>query len=171
MNKINKSIVLKEVNEKEFYNVINSDFHKRVKYFKNRVAGKETMWLMGSDDSFFTDLDNNGNEVLLVWPYKEYAEYTVFENTTFVSQLVEVEIHDFLETCISYLQEKNIKLMVFPVKEGSGCALFNPEDFRIMMEEELSKYGDYDDEYEEEGNSLERRLGKNTNWIVHHQKK
>lgn len=142
---IYKNIKLEDVGEKEFYSLVISNYHKRVKYFRNRVADKQTMWLMGNDEGFFTDSDTNGNEVLILWPYKEYAEYVLFDNKSFISELTEVEIHEFLENSIEYLDENNIKLMVFPTRDDGG-ALFEPNDFKIMMEEELARYGDYDDE-------------------------
>ena len=49
------------VNAKELKSVINLDIHKRVEYFKHKVADWEKLWLMEDENGFFTDSDSNGN--------------------------------------------------------------------------------------------------------------
>ena len=144
--------------DKEIRSVLSSDIDARVRYFKHKVAGWENLWLMEDENGFFTDCNSNGDEVLILWPFKEYAKISLKNNQKFYNQLKEVNIHYFLDHYLEYIKEHKIKLFVFPGINNDG-ALFDADDFKIMMEEELAKYGDYDDEYED--NSLEKRLGKN----------
>ena len=131
-------------NLNEFNAVLCSSLDKRVKNFKNMVAGHEYFWTcIDEDGGFLVNKDTHCNECLLLWPAKEYAIH--FLGNSYQDVLQYVEIHEFLENSIEYLDENNIKLMVFPTKDDGG-ALFEPNDFKIMMEGELARYGDYDDE-------------------------
>jgi hypothetical protein len=59
--------------------------------------------------------------------------------------LKSMEIHHFLDNYLDELHYNNISIFVFPNKELDG-AVMTAESFRNMMEEELAKYGDYDEE-------------------------
>ena len=132
------------VNAKELKSVINLDIHKRVEYFKHKVADWEKLWLMEDENGFFTDSDSNGNEILILWPFKAFAEFSLKNHEKFLSQLKKVDIHYFLNHYLEYIKEHNIKLLIFPGLNNDG-ALFDAENFKNMMMEELDKYGDYDE--------------------------
>lgn len=142
--------------KKEFEAIIQQDIDKRVKHFQNRVGGHQCLWLcIDNEGNLFSNYDEKGRECISVWPAKEYAELIIAKKDQ--KLLKKLNIQFFLDEYCDELKENNIYLMVFPTSDGG--ALFNVDDFRNLMEEELAKYGDYDDEHED--NSLEKRLGKN----------
>lgn len=141
--------------KKEFEAVIQQDIDKRVKHFQNRVGGHQCLWVcMDDEGNLFSHYDEKGRECVSVWPAKEYAELVVAKCNQ--NLLKNLNIQYFLEEYCDELKINNIYLMVFPTKDGG--ALFNADNFRTLIEEELAKYGDYDDEYED--TSLEKRLKK-----------
>ena len=131
------------ISKKVLENVYNSNIDKRVKYFAHKVADWETLWLFEDENGFFTDETTSGDEILSLWPFKDFAIKLYEKNEDFKSQLKEVDIHKFLDDYLPYIQENNIKIMVFPTENGG--ALFDADNFRNMMEEELLKYEDLDE--------------------------
>ncbi|MDR3151261.1 MAG: DUF2750 domain-containing protein [Holosporaceae bacterium] len=126
------------LSNKEIQSVLNSDIDSRVRYFVHKVADWKKMWLMGNKNSFFTDKNSNDEEVLVIWPFREYAEISLKDRLHFQEQLIEMDIHFFLENFIEYLLKKNVKIFMFPGEEMDG-AIMTAESFKNMMEEELDR--------------------------------
>lgn len=130
--------------DKEFQSLQKANIEKRLKHFKYRVGGNCDFWLCSDDQGYLLyNYDKSGHECLCVWPAKEYASLII--NKTDEKYLKNIEIHQFLHDCINDLTDNNINILVFPNQELSG-ALMTAESFKNMMEEELAKYGDYDDD-------------------------
>jgi hypothetical protein len=149
--------------EKEFNSVVILNLDKRVKYFRNVVGECCEIWLSYDEaKNLFANYDTENIECVFVWPSKKYAEWfltkTKFECQKAIRNLKPMEIHDFLEEYIDELALANIHILVFPTENGG--AIMTAESFRNMMEEELARYEDYNDEYE--NNSIEKRFGKNS---------
>jgi hypothetical protein len=135
--------------DKEIQSVLDSDIDSRVRYFIHKVADWKKIWFMGNENSFFTDKNSNNEEILVLWPFKEYAVVSLKDHPHFQEQLMEADIHFFLGNFMEYLIKKNINILVFPGKEMEG-ALMTAESFRNMMEEELARYEDADFRFSEE---------------------
>jgi hypothetical protein len=149
---------------KEFEALQNTDIDKRLKHFKNRVGGHCYFWLLCSNENnLLACYDGLGRKCIPVWPAKEYGELVLNFNKNInnidANCLKSMEIYHFLDNYIDELIESDTYVFVFPNKELDG-AIMTAESFRNIMEEELAKYGDYDDEYE--NNSIEKRLGRNS---------
>lgn len=129
--------------DKEIQSVLSSDIDARVRYFTHKVAEWEALWLMENENGFFTDEDKDGREVLVLWPFKEFALCALADNLEFQKQLLEVSIYDSMEKYLPYIAEHGIYLLVFLGKKMDG-ALLDAENFRNMMEGELARYGDPD---------------------------
>ncbi|MDR2629068.1 MAG: DUF2750 domain-containing protein [Puniceicoccales bacterium] len=130
--------------EKEIEMVLRSGVDARVRYFIHKVADWEYLWLMCDDqDNLITAYDATNKECIPVWPFKEYADifFNGFEEKKLVKKM---EVHDFLHGYIDKLIENNIYVFIFPDTESRG-ALARADVFQHMMEDELVKYGDYDD--------------------------
>jgi hypothetical protein len=150
--KIEEKIIYSPSN-REFEALQKASIDKRLKHFKNRVGGHCYLWLCcDGEGNFLYNYEKSGSECLCVWPAKEYALQVIKQEDQ--KYLTSMEIHYFLNSYSEELDSNNINIFVFPNKEMNG-ALMTAESFRNMMEEELAKYGDYDDEYE--NNSTERR--------------
>lgn len=140
--------------QKEFESILGLKIDKRIKHFKNMVGGHCYFWTCLDGENLLAAYDKDGNESIMVWPAKEYGEYFFNINSTTtekrndgINHLHTLEIHTFLQEYIDELSRKQIGIMVFPLEDGG--ALFTPTDFRNMIEEELAKYGDYDEEQED----------------------
>ncbi|MDR1528266.1 MAG: DUF2750 domain-containing protein [Puniceicoccales bacterium] len=134
-----------KLSEKEIEMVLRSDVDARVRYFVHKTAAWEYLWLMYDDrGNLITVYDATNRECIPVWPFKEYADmfFNDFEEKKLVKKM---KVHDFLCEYIDKLIEKNIYVFVFPDMESRG-ALVKADIFQYMMEDELAKYGDYDDE-------------------------
>ena len=137
-----------EPNQKEFEALINAPIDKRVKHFQDRVGGHCYFWTnLDKDGNLLSGYDLNNNECISVWPAKAYAEWfwtkSHFKNLNNLKELRPIEVHEFIDEYIDELMKANVYILVFPTDEGG--ALFDAENFKNMMMEELDKYGDYDE--------------------------
>ena len=142
---------MRKINDKEFLSVIRLDIDKRVKYFKNVVCDQCILWLSYDDQkNLIGNYDTNGNECVYIWPDQKYGLYflneTKFKDEISAVNLKPMCIYKFLMEYIQELISNQIKVMVFPTENGG--ALFEAEDFKNMMYEELSRYDDLNEEYE-----------------------
>lgn len=129
-------------NEKEFQTLIHAPLDKRVKNFQNRVGGLCYLWLCYDDDgNLFGQHNKSDGECISVWPAEVYAKEILKRED--YRWLKPMEIHKFLNEYLDELKENNIKILVFPTEDGG--ALFDADNFRNMMEEELLKYEDLEE--------------------------
>ncbi len=136
-----------KLSQKELESVLKVDIDKRVKYFRNMVGDKSTLWLCIDDNgNLFTGFDKNNKECLSVWPAKEYAEFLLTKSSlkafNCINYLKSMDIHDFLDEYIDELTDLDIYILIFPTEHGG--ALMSAESFRNMMIEELLKYEDFE---------------------------
>jgi hypothetical protein len=114
-------------------------------------------------NDLITVYDATNRKCIPVWPFKEYAD-VYFANFEEGKLIKEMEVHDFLREYIDKLIEKNIYVFIFPDMESRG-ALVKADIFQYMMEDELAKYGDYDDEGCISKNGMEKLDPIARNWI------
>jgi len=141
------------VNEKEFLSVINLNIDKRIKYFKNMVCDQCVLWLSYDGcGNLIGNYDTDGNECIYVWPNEIYGLHflnkTKFKDKIAATNLKAINIYDFLREYIDELMGNGIFIMMFPTDNGG--ALITAKDFKIMMDEELSRYDDLDEKYNDD---------------------
>lgn len=107
------------------------EIEARVAIFKVKVAYREKLWMLKEED------------LVAVWPLKQFAEITLEDQPESLSNLKIVGIYDFLDQYLDYIKKNNLKLMVFPGVEMDG-QLFEPDEFKNMMKDELNYYRDWE---------------------------
>ena len=65
---------MKIINQYEFKNVISLSAEKRYEYCIKRIADNEMVWSLHNNDGWALSFDDNCNEVIPIWPYKEFAQ-------------------------------------------------------------------------------------------------
>jgi hypothetical protein len=126
------------ISEKEIQGVLTASNEKRLKYFVGMVASWCVLWISASEHgNIGTFEDESGQNCILVWPFKEFAD-KVIQEAVLPGKLIKIEIHDFLENYIKDLIVNKLLIYVFP-DHCLNAIKVTPKEFSDLMFEELSR--------------------------------
>jgi hypothetical protein len=127
-----------DISEKEISGVLSAPNEKRLKYFIGMVASWSTLWISASEHgNVATFEDEPGQNCILVWPFKEFADKVVQE-ADIPGKVIQIEVYDFLKNYIKDLIANQLLICVFP-DQNLDSARVTPKEFLNLMLEELSK--------------------------------
>ncbi len=126
------------INEKEFQAVLALPDTRRYEYFVKRVADREEVWSLWNDGWLLAG-DDQGNEIVPVWPHPTFAEACALEEWA-DSQPRAVEISAWLERWLPGMARDGRLVAVFPTPTVRSGVVVPPERFRDDLLEELSRY-------------------------------
>lgn len=111
---------------------------RRYSYSIKRFADQERVWSLRNEDGWILARDDEGNELVPIWPHALYAEQCALDewaNTT--AQAIDLDV--WLEKWVPGMMRDGRKVCVFPIPAGQGV-IVTPEKLKADLEDELSKY-------------------------------
>lgn len=129
-------IKMEEINKK-ISEVLKMSLPDRYDYFIRKVADFENIWGLNSDGWALYG-DDEGNQVLPLWPEKEFAELcAVDEWRDYIPEAIGLE--NFLCKWVPGMTNDKTLISVFPTLETSGL-IISPSDINKDLLDESKQY-------------------------------
>lgn len=126
------------VNDQEYASVMTLDPPKRYAYWIKRVADWEEVWSLASPDGWVLMGDDEGRELVPVWPHPRYA--SAFASGDWEGcEPKAISLDDWLGKWVPGMERDGQLVAVFPTLDGKGIRRF-PAQVRDDLEEELENY-------------------------------
>ena len=111
--------ILSEPSDKEFKALLSSSSEQRYKYFFNRVAVTEKLWLLFVKEEVLELKNESKKWVIPVWPYKRYAEVFCLDKCHHLKNLsCEIrQVNIFISKSKKLIDEEYSTIAIFPVKD------------------------------------------------------
>jgi len=125
--------------QKEIAEVLAKKPENRYKYFIKNVMKEEEVWGLADKDGWLmTEVEDDGTDVLMVFPNREFAEIFREKSELTEYQLEVLDLYEFVDWLDDFA-EKNMKVGVFPTPDFQ-CAVMTPdrikEDFQVEFDKE-----------------------------------
>src|SRR5919198_4583453 len=125
--------------DKEYESVSALGDDKRYDYFISRVADTEKVWgLQAGDGNWAYATDEDGTEVIPVWPHERYAEAAA-DGPWADDSPSPIALDAWLERWLPGLERDGREIAVFPTGDGAGVRV-TPQRLRHDLEEGLKQY-------------------------------
>ncbi|MDQ1097678.1 MULTISPECIES: DUF2750 domain-containing protein [Chryseobacterium] len=122
---------------KKIGNILRMSENERYDYFIRKVADFEVLW--GLDDNGWALLgDNEGRQVLPLWPEKEFAELCAIDQWEGFKPK-EISLNDFFEKWIPGMTNDNTLVNIFLTPEEKGSVI-SPKDLGVDLQNEAEQY-------------------------------
>jgi hypothetical protein len=123
-----------KINEKEAQSVISLPAESRYTYFVKRVADWAEVWSLAGDDGWVLAGDDEGHEVVPVWPHSTYAQQCAKDQWA-GSQPKAIDLNAWLEKWTPGMERDGRLIAVFPTPENNGIVV-DPSRLKMDLEEE-----------------------------------
>ncbi|MCY7328297.1 MAG: DUF2750 domain-containing protein [Saprospiraceae bacterium] len=125
--------------QKEIAEVLAKKPENRYKYFIKNVMKEEEVWGLADKEGWLmTEVEDDGTDVLMVFPNREFAEIFREKSELTEYQLEVLDLYEFVDWLDDFA-EKNMKVGVFPTPDFQ-CAVMTPdrikEDFQVEFDKE-----------------------------------
>jgi hypothetical protein len=125
------------IHDKEFESVMALPPPARYEYFVKRVADWEAIWSLGSDEGYAVMGDDDGHELLPVWPHELFAAASATGDWT-ANKLRRIDLDAWMERWLPGLERDGRMVAVFPSPNRKGVVV-PPERLRHDLQAELSR--------------------------------
>ncbi|SEW25224.1 Protein of unknown function [Chryseobacterium wanjuense] len=122
---------------KKIENILKMSEDERYDYFIRKVADFEEIWGL-SDNGWALLGDNAGNQILPLWPEKEFAELCAIDQWKGYKPEV-IQLDNFIEKWIPGMLNDKTLINVFLIPNGKGIVI-SPDDLNSDLQEELEQY-------------------------------
>lgn len=124
---------MKQIHDKEFTALLGMAASDRYATFLNRVVDWEEVWSLRNSDGWCLMADENGLEVIPVWPHERFA--TACASAQSQEQAASISLQDWLQKWLPGMIRDGRHVAVFPVPDGKGTVV-SPEQLRsdLLME-------------------------------------
>ncbi len=127
-----------KLNDKHIDNVMELAAPERYDYFIRRVADWRAVWVLGEHDGFVTASDDEGVELLPVWPHPHFAQLCAKDSWSGATP-EQINLSEWLDTWTEQLTEKKCQIAVFPLPDGHGIPV-DPTRIADDLRTELSRF-------------------------------
>ncbi|MBA0169513.1 DUF2750 domain-containing protein [Pectobacterium sp. CFBP8739] len=107
-------------------------------YFIKRVADNESAWVL-DDDGFALSSDGSGNNFIMLWSAKEYAELCAVD-TWSSYKAKEIKLDYIFEELLPDLSGGNTNIGVFMVPSTTDTPIVSPDKLLADLQNECEKY-------------------------------
>lgn len=126
------------VNDKELSAVISLTASERYSYLVKKVADAERLWSLGDASGWVLMSDDQGKELVPVWPHERYAEACA--TGTWAGAVPQpIELLKWMENWLPGLVRDGRQVAAFPTPENKGMVV-SPSQMKDDLEEELLNY-------------------------------
>jgi hypothetical protein len=126
------------MHDKEFESVLSLSGSERYAYFVKKAADWEEIWSLKTEDGWVLAGDDQGNELVPIWPHQRFAIACATGNWR-GSEPAPIELSVYLERWIPGMLRDRRLAAVFPTPTDKGVVV-TPERLREDLEAELSLY-------------------------------
>ena len=127
------SISLKEIEA-----MSNRSTKDRYVYFIKKSVDNETIWVL-DDNGYAMSGDGSGNDVIMLWPSKEYAERCATNDWANYKPL-SLDLDYVIDELLPSLSGKKIKLGIFMVPSSSTTSVIDADSLLVDLDSECQKY-------------------------------
>jgi hypothetical protein len=128
---------MKHVHDKEFSAVVAMPAPDRYALFVRRVADWQEVWSLRSSAGYSLMADDDGTELMPIWPHKRFAEACAAESTN--EQAIAIPLEEWLAKWVPGLIKDNRKVGVFPTPSGKGIVV-SPAQLQSDLSAECEQY-------------------------------
>lgn len=126
-----------EETNKKIESILKMTENERYNYFIRKVADFEEIWGL-SDNGWALLGDDNGNQILPLWPEKDFAELCAVEQWKSYKP-ESIQLDNFLEKWIPGMMKDKTLVNIF-LTPGSKGTVILPYDLNSDLQEELEQY-------------------------------
>ncbi|CAA7196727.1 DUF2750 domain-containing protein [Chryseobacterium potabilaquae] len=126
-----------EDTNKKIANILKMTEDERYDYFIRKVTDFEEIWGL-SDDGWALLGDDNGNQILPLWPEKEFAKLCAIDQWKDYKP-ESIELDNFIEKWIPGMINDKTLVNIFLTPDAKGTVI-NPNDLYSDLQEELEQY-------------------------------
>ncbi len=126
------------MHDKEFESVLSFSGSQRYEYFIKKVADWETVWSLKKENGWVLAADDQGHELVPVWPHERFALACAAGNWAACGPSP-IDIATWLERWIPGVLRDRRLVAVFPTPSDHGVVV-SPERLKEDLERELSLY-------------------------------
>jgi hypothetical protein len=127
----------KQVHDKESSALIGMPAPERYGVFVRRVADFQEVWSLRTSAGYRLMADDDGTEVVPVWPQKRFAEACSAD--TAQEQAIAIPLDEWLAKWIPGLIKDNRNVAVFPTPSGQGIVV-SPARLQSDLVAECEQY-------------------------------
>lgn len=127
-----------DLSEAEFAAVSALDPPKRYEHFVSRVVDWEEVWSLGSDDGWVLAADDDGTEVVPVWPHERYAAACARDEWA-GNEPRAIPLAEWLDRWLPGIERGRRLVSVFPLPDGAG-EVITPSQLTEDLAEAASQY-------------------------------
>jgi len=124
--------------EKEIASVLQLTGPKRYAYWVKKVADEELVWSLWQESGWVLAADNEGRQLVPVWPHEKYAELCAHDSWAgCVPRPIELNV--WMERWIPGVEREGTLVAVFSTPDCSGVVV-EPSRLDADLREELTNY-------------------------------
>lgn len=128
-----------QLTDKEFAAVTSLGDARRVEYAVKRIADTREVWLLCDEHGLWkVSTTGAGTECVPVWPHRRYAEASS-AGAWAGARAAKIDLEEFMDKWLPGMQKDCRQVAIFPV-DGAKAVVVPPQEFREMLDSELSKY-------------------------------
>lgn len=135
-----------ELSQKEIEAMSGKPGKERYIYSLKRIAEQKVAWTLKDAEGIMTTVDDNGDQFIHIWPYKEYAvSYKKYAEKSMTDEwgnldLFRLSLPRLMKEILPSLFEKGVMIAVFMVPSDPFVIAVSADDFLNNLLYERSKY-------------------------------
>jgi hypothetical protein len=126
------------MDDKEFEAVLSLPAQRRYAYLVKRVVDRERIWSLGTEEGWALSSDDEGHELVPVWPHERFAA-TCAEGSWRGYEPRVIDLSVWMERWIPGMQRDQRMVSAFPTPSGESVRV-SPASFENDLKEELTLY-------------------------------
>ena len=127
-----------KVNQKEFNALIVLEPPKRYAYFIKKAIDFEEIWSLKNRDGWVLMGDDEGHQIIPVWPHSRYASACAVEEWADTKAEL-ISLDDWMQKWLPGIEKDERLIAIFPVPSNKGIVV-SPKRLKTDLEAELSLY-------------------------------
>lgn len=128
---------MKQMRDKEFSALLGMPAPERYAVFVRRVADLEEIWSLRDDDGWCLMANDDGIELIPVWPHKRFADACADARKQ--QKAAAITLEDWLNKWLPGMTRDGRHVAVFPVQGGKGIVV-SPERLKADLLAECEPY-------------------------------